>query len=60
MEKVIRVFHSFEEADAADEDFRARLTPAERVEIFFQIREREHGPQPRLERVYRVLELEQR
>jgi hypothetical protein len=61
MEKVVRVFDSFEEADQADVLFRSRLTPAQRVDIFFEIRERarNNAPEPRLERVCRVLDLEQ-
>jgi hypothetical protein len=61
MEKIVRVFDSFEEADNADTLFRSRLTPAQRVEMFFEIRERARNDaaEPRLERVCRVLELEQ-
>ena len=61
MEKVIRVFDSFDEADEADALFRSRMTPGQRVDIFFEIRERArtNAAEPRLERVCRVLELEQ-
>ena len=61
MEKVIQVFDSFEESDNADTLFRSRLTPGQRVDIFFKIRERARNDaaEPRLERVCRVLELEQ-
>ena len=57
---MIRVFDTFEEADAADTHARAQMTPQERVEIFFELRERAHPDafQQRLARVYRVLELE--
>ena len=60
MEKVVRVFDTFEEADAADALFRARMTPQQRVGIFFELRERAHPDafEQRLARVYRVLELE--
>ena len=60
MEKVIRVFDSFEEADEADTLFRSRLTPGQRVDMFFEIRERARNDaaEPRLERVCRVLELD--
>jgi hypothetical protein len=60
MERVVRVFDSFEEADHADALFRSRLTPNRRVEIFFEIQEgaRNNADEPRLERVCRVLELE--
>lgn len=62
MEKVVRVFHSFEEAEAADRKARANLSPEERVEIFFQLRERfyQNAPIEGLARVYRVLERERR
>ena len=60
MKKVVRIFHSFEEADAADALSRSEMSPQERVEIFFAIRERAHpdATQQRLARVCRVLELE--
>ena len=60
MEKVVRVFDSFEEADAADALSRAQMTPQQRVAIFFELRERVHpdASEQRFARVYRVLELE--
>jgi hypothetical protein len=60
MEKVVRVFDTFEEADAADALSRARMTPQQRADIFFELRERAHPDafEQRLARVYRVLELE--
>jgi len=42
MEKVIRVFHSLEETDAADARARAQMTPQQRADIFFDLRERAH------------------
>ena len=61
MEKIVKVFDNFEEADSADALFRSRLTQAQRVDMFFEIRERarKHAAEPRLERVCRVPELEQ-
>jgi hypothetical protein len=61
MEKTVRIFESFEEADAADVLSRNNLSPQERVAIFFAIRERAFPDafEQRLERVYRILELEQ-
>ena len=61
MENVVRVFNSFAEADAADALALARMTPAERVEIFFAIRERARNGAVdlRLERVCRVVGLEE-
>ena len=38
MDKVIKVFHSFEEADKADDEYYMLLTPQERLKICFQIR----------------------
>jgi hypothetical protein len=60
MEKVTRIFDSFEEADAEDAISRARMTPQQRVDVFFELRELAH-PSARkqgIERVCRVLELE--
>ncbi|MBL8229275.1 MAG: hypothetical protein JNL98_12385 [Bryobacterales bacterium] len=61
MEKVVRVFHSWEEADAANRREWLSMTPEERVQIFLSLQQRgfEDASQQRLERVYRVLELEQ-
>ena len=60
MEKVVRVFDTFEAADAADALFRAQMTPQQRVDIFFELRERAHSDafKQGFARVYRVLELE--
>ena len=61
MEKVFRVFETFEEADAADALYRAQMTRQQRVDIFFELRERTHPDafKQGFARVYRVLELEQ-
>ena len=61
MEKVIRVFRSFEEADAADARSQAQMTPQQRADIFFELRERAHPDafKQGFARVYRVLKLEQ-
>ena len=57
LEKVVRVFASFEEADALS---RAQMTPQQRAGIFFELRERAHPDAFKygFARVYRVLELE--
>lgn len=59
MEKVVRIFNSFEEADAAELDDYRRYTPEERVEILLEMR-RWMAPNDesaeRLERVLRVTE----
>jgi hypothetical protein len=61
VEKVIRVFHSFEEADDADARFYADLSPEDRLKILIELRDRRHpdAAQQRLARVYRVTKLEQ-
>ena len=61
MEKEIRIFESFEAADAADAETRAQMSPQERVDIFLALRERADPDafKQRLARVHRVLELEQ-
>jgi hypothetical protein len=42
MEKVVRIFHSHAEADAADALFDAQLSPEERIRIAIELR----GPSP--------------
>jgi hypothetical protein len=61
MEKAVRIFNSFEEADAADALTRAQMSPQQRVDIFCELRERANPDafKQGLARVYRVLELEQ-
>jgi len=61
MEKVIRVFHSFSEADAADAAEDRSMTPEQRVAMVFELRERLYpdAAQQGFARVYRVIELEQ-
>ena len=51
---------SFEEADAQDALSRAKMSPQERVDIFFELRERAHPDafKQGFARVCRVLELE--
>ena len=60
MEKVLRIFDTFEQADAADSLSRAQMTPQQRADIFFELRERAHPDafKQGFARVYRVLELE--
>lgn len=61
MEKVVRIFQSFEDADKANIRERRAMTPEERVEVFLAIQQRSFrdGADERLARVYRVLSLEQ-
>lgn len=61
MEKVLRVFSNFEEADRADDEYYASLSPQERVDLLLDMiaayRESLGETGQRLERVYRVVEL---
>ena len=61
MERVIRRFKTFEDAERADEEYYASLTPAERVDILLGLIEQyEHSrgtASQRFERVYRVTQL---
>ena len=63
MEPIIRVFDSHDEADQADRDFYASLSPQERVELLLELvaryRESFGEAGERFERVYRVIELSQ-
>jgi hypothetical protein len=64
MERVVRMFGSFEDADAADDQFYGNLTPTERLDILLELIERHRRDRgeaaSRLARVYRVVELSQR
>jgi hypothetical protein len=55
----VRVFRSFEEAEEADRAFYRSLTPEQRLDILLQLIA-QHGPVQRLERVYKIVKLEQR
>ena len=61
MEKTVRIFNSFEEADAADSLARSQMTPQQRVDIFFAIKERScpDATNQGLARICRVLERQQ-
>jgi hypothetical protein len=60
MEKLIRVFKSFDDADAADAREDAAMSPQERLKILIDLRARRHpdASEQRLTRVARVVELE--
>jgi hypothetical protein len=65
MEKVVRKYASFEEADEADREYYASLTPEERAQLFLELLELRtlsptYGASERLERVARVTQLELR
>ncbi len=61
MEKVVRIFQSFKEADEAGDRARQSMTPEDRIEVFLGIQQRalRNAADQRLARVYRVLTLEQ-
>ena len=62
MDSTIRRFNSFAEADEAEADYYACLTPEQRLEILFDLietyRDNIGETSDRLERIYRVVELE--
>ena len=64
MEKVVRVFASFEEADEADRQAYDRMSPQERIEMLLSLRRMmvKEGDESaeRLERVLTVVELPKR
>jgi hypothetical protein len=64
MDRVVQVFRSFDEADRADDQFYAELSPEERLSILLELVERHRGAlgeaADRFERVHRVVELSRR
>lgn len=64
MEKVARIFRSFEEAEEADRRFYASLTPQQRLDMMIELLDfrgfDSNGASQRLERVYRVVQREKR
>jgi hypothetical protein len=64
MEKTVRVFRSFQEADAADREYYRNLTPEQRLRILFNLvatdEAGQNGTQERLQRVCRVIERRRR
>jgi hypothetical protein len=61
MEKVVRVFHSFAEAEASDIEQDLRIPPEERIGILLELQERMYpdASQQRFARVYRIIQREQ-
>ena len=63
MERVVRKFSSFEEADKADREYYRSLTPQQRLEMTFELssrlRESTGEDTQRLARVYRIVKLAQ-
>jgi hypothetical protein len=62
MEPVVRVFRSHQQADEADREFYASLTPEQRVDIVLQLQNMLRDPNDpaseRLAPVYRIVPLE--
>jgi hypothetical protein len=60
MEKTVQIFASFEEADEADARWDTGLSPAERLQMPIELRDRRHpdAAEQGLARVCRVTELE--
>lgn len=58
MEKAVRIFKNFEEAEKAERDYYLRLTPEERLDILETLRQRYqelHGDKQGFRRVFRVV-----
>jgi len=64
VERVVQIFGSFEDAELADEQFYADLTPEERLNILLELVEQRRSAlgetASRFERVHRIAELSQR
>jgi uncharacterized protein YdeI (YjbR/CyaY-like superfamily) len=60
VEKAARIFHSFAEADKADDEYYRSLTPEQRLEILFDLvnAQQPDGPEQRIEKVCRVIKLQ--
>jgi len=61
VEKRVRKFNSFEEADKANASEDMKMTPEQRVNLVLELRNRRHpdAAQQRLARVYRIIKLKQ-
>jgi flagellar motility protein MotE (MotC chaperone) len=64
VERVVHVFRSFKDAEQADDEFYANLTPEERLDILLELVEQHRSAfgeaASRFERVHRIIELSQR
>jgi len=54
----VKIFRSFEEAEQADREFYRSLTGQQRLDILLQLIA-QHEPPKRLERVFRIVKLEE-
>ena len=61
MEKVVKKFSSFEEADEADYEYYRDLSPDERLAIFCEllslVKDADESTSPRMERFFRIARL---
>jgi hypothetical protein len=61
MERVAQVFSNFDEAERADDEYYASLTPEHRLDILLEMIEQYRSslgaPAERFERVHRIVEL---
>ena len=60
MDKTVRIFSSFKEADEAEVREHMAMSPDERIRLVIELRDRRHPDAAKqgLARVYRVVELE--
>lgn len=60
VQKTVRIFSSFKEADEFNAQYEASLTPEERIQIVIELRDRRHpdAATQGLARVCRITELE--
>ncbi len=60
VEKTVKVFAGFEDADKADARYDAAMSPEQRLNALIELRDRRHpdAAEQRLARVSRVVELE--
>ena len=61
MEKTVRIFHSFEEADAAEVAEDLLMKPEQRIAVVLELQKRIHpdASEQRFARVYRITQHEQ-
>ena len=62
VQKVVRVFHSFQESEKADREYYLSLSPEQRMEILFELiaRGQPDEPEQGFERVYRIVKFGER
>ena len=60
MEKVVRIFRSFEDAEGSDVTEDLRMTPEQRIAVLLELQQRiyPNASEQRFARVYRIAQLE--